>query len=101
MDFQTTPDVSHLFADATAAYIRAKADTVWLNERGDQWHELWASFRDADNATVTVSHEAGELMLWVWGDRSVWRDEPARQMVMAHLRPQWKAQMRALVVAEL
>ncbi|MFF3416800.1 hypothetical protein ACFYW9_19185 [Streptomyces sp. NPDC002698] len=99
MEFQITPDVAHLFADATAAYTRSKADTVWLNERSDEWHELWVTFRDADNATVTVSREAGDLMLWVWGDRRVWRDEPARQMVMAHLRPQWQKHVRARLIA--
>src|SRR5262245_52436784 len=95
MEFQISPEVAGLFAGAVAAFMRSKADTVWLNEQADQWNELYEKFRDADSASVTVSYEAGRLMLWVWGASSVWRDQLARQYVKSHLRPQWQEHMRA------
>lgn len=95
MEFQLGQSVAHLFADATAAFIRSKADSVWLHEKSEAWNELYVTFRDADTASVKVSREAGELMFWVWGAKAVWRDEPTRQLVKAELRPQWSAQMRS------
>ncbi|WP_435270948.1 hypothetical protein [Streptomyces sp. 1222.5] len=97
MEFQFGPGVAHLFADATAAFMRGKADTVWLNEQSEEWNELWLTFRDADTASVTVSYEAGRLMFWVWGARWAWRDEATRRVVAAELRPQWQEQMRQRV----
>lgn len=94
MEFQLGYGIAHLFADATAAFIRSKADSVWLAEKDEAWHELWVTFRDADTASVQVSREAGELMFWVWGAKAVWRDEPTRRLVKAELRPQWQAHMR-------
>ncbi|MFF8629705.1 hypothetical protein [Streptomyces werraensis] len=98
MEFQLGYATAPLFADAVAAFIRSNADSAWLHENGDQWSELWVTFRDADTASVTVSREAGRLMHWVWGDRSVWRDEHARKVVTADLRPQWRAQIRGRAV---
>ncbi|MEU6765922.1 hypothetical protein ABZ916_25830 [Streptomyces sp. NPDC046853] len=95
MEFQLQPDIAHLFAGAAAAFMRTHADSVWLNKKGDLWNELWTSFRDADTASVTVSFEAGRLMMNVWGTKHVWRDEQTRESVKAQLRPQWIQQMRA------
>jgi hypothetical protein len=94
MEFQLGYDVAHLFADAVAAFMRGKADTVWLNEQRDDWNELYATFRDADTASVQVSREAGRLMFWVWGASWAWRDEYTRNWIKAELRPQWQTQVR-------
>jgi hypothetical protein len=94
MEFQLGYDTAHLFADAVAAFMRGRADTVWLNEQGDEWHELWTTFRDANTASVRVSREAGRLMFWVWGAGWAWRDEYTRNWIKAELRPQWQAQVR-------
>jgi hypothetical protein len=94
MEFQLGWGVAHLFADAVAAFMRGKADTVWLNEKRDEWNELYAAFNDADTASVTVSREAGRLMLWVFGASWAWRDEPTQKWIEAELHPQWRAQIR-------
>jgi hypothetical protein len=94
MEFQISPDVPHLFADAVAAFIRGYSDSVWLHEQTDEWTELWTAFRDAETASVKVSFEAGRLMTWVWGARWAWRDEATRQRAKEELRPQWLKYMR-------
>ncbi|MGV9693416.1 hypothetical protein ACWDUX_30410 [Streptomyces sp. NPDC003444] len=94
MEFQIPPHISHLFADALAAFMRGHADRVWLNEQSHMWNELWVSFRDADGATVAVSFEAAATMFRVWGSPRWWRDQQTFEDVTAHLRPQWRAQMR-------
>ena len=92
MEFQLTPDAARLFADATAALIRRRADIAQSEAERERWHILYAAFRDADTASVTVPRDAANYMLYVWGTPDVWRDEQTRQMVKAQLRPQWKAQ---------
>jgi hypothetical protein len=94
MEFQLGYDVAHLFADAVAAFMRGKADTVWLNEQRDDWNELYDTFRYADTASVQVSREAGRLMFWVWSASWAWRDEHTRNWIKSELRPQWQAQVR-------
>ncbi|MFE5542750.1 hypothetical protein ACFQ71_02910 [Streptomyces sp. NPDC056534] len=101
MEFQISPDIAHLFADAVAAYMRGNAHTVRLNEKSELWNELWTTFRDADSATVTVPYEAGVLMFWVWTSPRWWRDRRAWEDVKAHLAPQWKGQMPQRVVARI
>lgn len=93
MKFQVTTDVSHLFADALAAYIRSRADVAQSHGESASWHLLWTTFRDADSTTVEVPDETASWMYRVWGVRAVWRDEATRQRVKDVLRPQWKAQM--------
>lgn len=93
MQFQITPDCAHLFADAVAAYIRSRADVAQEIHEHEEWHTLWITFRDADNATLDVPYDCARRMHMVWGTPAVWRDEPTRQMVKAQLRPQWRAQM--------
>ncbi|MFC9591543.1 hypothetical protein ACFTUC_17355 [Streptomyces sp. NPDC056944] len=101
MEFQISPDVAHLFAGAVAAYIRDHADSVWLNDKSELWNELWTTFRDADTATVTVSHEVGVLMFWVWTSPRWWRDRQTWEYVKSHLRPQWMRQMPPKVSARI
>lgn len=93
MEFQITPDTGHLFADAIAAFMRGHADAVWLNAQSKEWDELYEAFRDADQASVAVSFEAGQLAYMVWGTRWAWRDEQTRLTVKAEIRPQWQEQM--------
>lgn len=93
MQFQTSPDVAMEFADATAAYIRRRADVAQEPEEEQCWHTLWVTFRDADNATLHVPDECIWIMHFVWGNPHVWRDAHARQTVKAELRPQWRRQM--------
>jgi hypothetical protein len=93
MEFQTTPEVSYLFADAIAAFCRSRAGYV----EEVNWTLLWLLFRDAEGETVTVPEPVASHMFRVWGDRRVWRDEQARELVKALIRPQWKAQMIASI----
>ncbi|QJS09114.1 hypothetical protein HKX69_05940 [Streptomyces argyrophyllae] len=92
MQFQTNPSIAVLFADATAALIRSRADTPQSREEQQAWHTLWVTFRDIENATLDVPDEAARLMMYVWGNRKVWRDEETRQWAIREYRPQWRAQ---------
>mgnify|MGYP001616639289 CR=1 FL=1 len=93
MQFQISPDVAERYADATAAYIRSRADVAQGPKEAELWSTLWATFRDADNATLHVPDECAWIMHFVWGNPRVWRDRHARQTVKAELHPQWRAQM--------
>lgn len=101
MEFQISPALAHLFADALAAFMRGNADTVWLNEQLEVWDELSFAFSNADNATVRVSFEAGAQMWQVWGNAMCWRDIPTWMDVKSILRPQWKEQMKKRVFAHV
>ncbi|MFF4557142.1 hypothetical protein [Streptomyces sp. NPDC001422] len=95
--FKVTPDVSHLFADATAAFLRSRADYV----EPVNFTLLWLLFRDAEGDTVTVPEQVAGHMWRVWTDRQVWRDKAARELVRDQLRPQWKHQMIQSIPAHL
>jgi hypothetical protein len=95
MQFQLAPGIAEAFADATAAYIRSRADIYRPKGESEAWAALWVAFRDATAAAVDVPDNAADIMFYVWGTRAAWPDDETRQHVMAQLRPQWKAQMRA------
>ncbi len=95
MEFEIAPELAHLFADATAAFIRSRADFYEPASITDAWNEVWLTFRDAETGSVKLSIEAGRIMWQVWGRPEMWRDRATRDQVTARLRPQWKAQMRA------
>ena len=98
MEFQVSPDITHLFADAVAAHIRSRADYLSV-EQGEAWSQLWLIFRDANNATLAVPRESARGMYEVWSNAGAWRDESTRRYVKSHLRPQWRAQMRGHALA--
>lgn len=93
MQFQITPDVIEHFPPAITAYIRSRAHVAQTPEESRQWHTLWTTFRDADNATLDVPDDCARRMFYVWATPRVWRDERTRHTVRDTLRPQWRRQM--------
>jgi hypothetical protein len=95
MQFQLASNVGEQFADIGSAYIRSRADIYQPKGESEAWTALWTAFRDAADGTLDVPDNAADIMFYVWGTRDVWPDDETRKAVMAQLRPQWKAQMRA------